>query len=143
MNDREKILAFFALLCLLVFCGAMTPTDAAEPETEGPMLCAFTKSTICDNEDCTSVDLESIGLPAFFRVDLRNKMITGVEPMGGGTAGRRTPVRTSQLLGDNLILQGIELRAWSMLISRKTGKMTLTASDDEEAGVLFGVCTNM
>jgi hypothetical protein len=30
-----------------------------------------------------------------------------------------------------------------MLISKKTGIMTLTASDDDEAFVLFGVCTKL
>jgi hypothetical protein len=33
------------------------------------------------------------------------------------------------------------LRGWTMVISKKTGKMSATASDDDEAFVLFGVCT--
>jgi hypothetical protein len=36
-----------------------------------------------------------------------------------------------------MVLQGIELRGWTMLISEKSGIMTLTASDDDEAFVLF------
>jgi hypothetical protein len=39
-----------------------------------------------------------------------------------------------------IFLQGIELRGWSIVISEQTGKMSLTASGDDEAFVLFGVC---
>ena len=38
------------------------------------------------------------------------------------------------------MLQGIEIRGWSMVITEKTGKLTLTASGDDEAFVLFGAC---
>jgi len=41
-----------------------------------------------------------------------------------------------------LILQGVqEGKAWSMVITDDTDKMTLTAADDQEGFVVFGACT--
>jgi hypothetical protein len=40
-----------------------------------------------------------------------------------------------------LILQGVQNgKAWSMVITEATGKMTLTASDDQAGFVIFGAC---
>jgi hypothetical protein len=41
-----------------------------------------------------------------------------------------------------LILQGIQgSKGWSMVITEATGKMTLTAADDQVGFVVFGACT--
>ena len=54
-----------------------------------------------------------------------------------------TPIKTIQRMMDGtIILQGIELRGWSAVINEQTGKMTVTVSGDDEAFVLFGVCTS-
>jgi hypothetical protein len=143
MNNTGKVITFFTILCLLALFSALSRVDAAETETAAPLLCAFTKSTVCDSEGCAPVDLEALDLPPFFKVDFKDKLITGVEAMGDRTARKKTQIKTIQRMDNNIILQGIELRAWSILISETTGKMTLTASDDEEAGVFFGVCTRM
>lgn len=143
MNNKGKVLTFFIAICLLALCSTPARADAAESETAVPLLCAFTKSTVCDIDGCGPIDLEALDLPPFFKVDFKNKLITGVEAIGGRAARKKTPIKTIQRMDNNIILQGIELRAWSILISEATGKMTLTAADDEEAGVFFGVCTPM
>lgn len=141
MNNAGKIITFFFVIGFIAIFGALAEVNAAEPETAAPLLCAFTKSMVCDSESCVSADLETLDLPPFFRVDFKNKLITDVEALGGRVAQKKTPFQSIVRMDNNIILQGVQLRAWSLLISEKTGKFTLTAADDDEAGVFFGVCT--
>jgi len=143
MNNAGKYTIIGIALCFLALCSVVSQVEAAEPETAAPLLCAFTKSMVCDSDGCASADLEVLDLPPFFKVDFNNKLITDVEALGGRLAKKKTPIAIIVRSDDNIILQGVQLRAWSILISKKTGKFTLTASDDEEAGVFFGACTSL
>ncbi len=142
--EHKRFLLFCWSLAIIFLFIVQSPAQAADLGDTAPLLCAFTLSMDCDGDSgCSTTTLESLDLPPFFRVDFRNKVITDVEALGGRTAQRKTPVQTFQRMGGILFLQGIELRGWSMTISEKTGRMTLTASDDDEAFVLFGNCTGL
>ncbi|MEE8415372.1 MAG: hypothetical protein V3S05_03795, partial [Desulfobacterales bacterium] len=55
---------------------------------------------------------------------------------------RTTKIRNLERLDNRLILQGIQSgRAWSMVINVTTGKVTLSASDEQAGFVIFGACT--
>lgn len=143
MVGKRRFLLLCCISAILVLLIAQIPARAADLEDSAPLLCAFTRSMDCDSEQgCSDTALESLNLPPFFKVDFKDKLITNVEALGGRTAPRRTSIQNLRRMDGVIILQGIELRAWSMLISEKTGKMTLTASDSDEAFVLFGTCRN-
>lgn len=78
-------------------------------------------------------------IPPLFRVDFTNKKVIAA---GQVTEGMRTETKfqSFQRLDGLLVFQGVELRGWSMVISESSGRITLTASGNEEAFVLFGVC---
>jgi hypothetical protein len=110
---------------------------AAGIDGSTPVLCAFTSASECDSTSgCEGTTAESLGLPQFFRIDFRNNVIAGVQ----GGDGKKTSIRNFQRSDGKLMLQGIEIRGWSIVISEQTGKMSLTASGDDEAFVLFGAC---
>jgi hypothetical protein len=51
------------------------------------------------------------------------------------------PIQNSAMNDEQLILQGTDLKfAWSAVVLRKTGKLTLTVADRVGAYVIFGQC---
>ncbi len=144
MRNIPRILALCGIATILVLCITSSKVVAADFDDSTPLICAFTRAADCDSESgCRATTLESLDLPPFFKVDFTNKLITDVEAIGGRIPQKKTPIRTMQHMDGMIVLQGIELRGWSMLISERSGIMTLTASDDDEAFVLFGVCTKL
>jgi hypothetical protein len=144
MYNVPRTVALCGIAALLVLCIASSKAAAADFDDSTPLICAFTRAVDCDSESgCGDTTLETLDLPPFFKVDFKNKLITDVEAIGGRIPQKKTPIKTLQHMDGMIVLQGIELRGWTMLISEKSGIMTLTASDDDEAFVLFGVCTKL
>ena len=144
MHYIPRILILCSIGIMLVLCVASSQAIAADFDDSTPLLCAFTRAVDCDGESgCVDTTVEKLDLPPFFKVDLKNKVITDVAAIGGTTSQRKTAIKTMQFMNNMIVLQGIELRGWTMLISKESGIVTLTASDDDEAFVLFGVCTKL
>jgi hypothetical protein len=144
MHTVPRIVAFCTIAVTLFLCMTSSKAAAADLDDSTPLLCAFTRAVDCDSESgCSDTTLETLDLPPFFKVDFKNNMITDVEAIGGRIPQKKTPIKTLQHMDGMIVLQGIELRGWTMLISEKSGIATLTASDDDEAFVLFGVCTKL
>jgi hypothetical protein len=144
MHNLTRISALCSIALLLSLFIMSSRAVAADFDESTPLICAFTRAVDCDSESgCGDTTLETLDLPPFFKVDFKNKVITDVEAIGVRIPQRKTPIKTQQSMDGTIVLQGIELRGWSMLISEKSGMMTLTASDDDEAFVLFGVCTKL
>jgi hypothetical protein len=79
-------------------------------------------------------------------IDFKAKI---VRPSKGSLIRRTSKIKRVEHIENKLILQGIEDGvenvddglAWSMAISKKTGKVVLSASGDGVAYVVFGTCT--
>jgi hypothetical protein len=126
-----------AAICL---CVAWCQVGAAGLDGSTPIICAFTSAAGCDSgSGCESTTPEALGLPRFFRVDFTNKRIIAAGPVQEGTK-TETKIQNFQRLDGQLVFQGVEVRGWSMVVTENTGRMTLTASGDDEAFVLFGAC---
>ena len=90
-------------------------------------------------------DPDTVGLPRNFFIDFKEKM---VRPSKDSVIRRTSPIKRIEHLENKLVLQGIEEGvenvddglAWSMAISKKTGKVVLSASGDGVAYVIFGTC---
>jgi hypothetical protein len=137
MRTTRRVIELFGITAMVCLCIVPYQAKAADLDGSTPVLCAFTSGAECDSTSgCEGTTAESLGLPQFFRIDFPNNVITGVQ----GGDGRKTSIRDFQRLDGKLMLQGIEIRGWSMVITEKTGKLTLTASGDDEAFVLFGAC---
>ena len=92
------------------------------------------------------VDPDIVGLPRNFFIDIEEKtMLSSMESM----VRRIGRIKHVEHIENKIILQGVEEGVenvddglvWSMAISKKTGKVVLSASGDGVAYVVFGTCT--
>jgi hypothetical protein len=113
-------------------------TVAAAEEFDGsvPMECTALKGHDClpDQKQCNRLKPEG-GKNPVLGIDVANKQV-------------RSPYRTSLLSilhtttnQESLVLQGADLQfAWSALINKATGAMTVSIADRKGAYVVFGQC---
>lgn len=94
------------------------------------------------------VDPDTVGLPRRFFIDIEQKRVL---PSKESMVRRISSIKHAEHIENKLILQGIEEGvenvddglAWSIAISKKTGKFVLSASGDGVAYVVFGTCTEI
>ncbi len=130
MNNRVRRLAFGLGLSFSAVVGA------ADFDGSAPLTCSGVAGYSCDpgKGQCSKVKPES-NLPPFVVIDPGNKTV-------------KTPYRTdllpianSRLNNEQLQLQGTsEKFAWSAIVNRQTGKVTVTIADRVGAYVIFGQC---
>jgi hypothetical protein len=109
---------------------------AADIDGTAPLTCTPSAGHDCTpaNAQCNKLKSETKGV-AEVRIDFANKTV-------------KTPYRTDLLPIQNsasnneqLIIQGTDLKfAWSSIVNRKTGAMTITVADRTGAYVIFGQC---
>jgi hypothetical protein len=118
----------------------MLPSLALGANLDGskPVICAIMETFQCaPGQECLWGSAENIGLPNFFQVNFQEKKILATWEEKEET----TKIDQMERQGEMWIMQGIELRGWTITVSATTGKMVLTAAGDAEAFVLFGACT--
>jgi len=104
-----------------------------------PLLCVPIEITQCDEgERCYRGTAEDVNLPQFIRVNLEEKILSGV----GLAAARTTPINFMARENGRIVLHGGQNgRGWTALISEETGKLSATISDTGTAFIIFGACT--
>ena len=91
------------------------------------------------------VDPDAVGLPRNFFIDFKEKKL---RPSKDSLVRKTSNIYRVEQIENKLILQGIDEGveniddglAWSITISKKTGKVVLSASGDGVAYVVFGTC---
>ena len=129
-----RFIQIISYLSLLFCAGAVV----AESDFDGskPLTCAIIEVLDCGlQERCERVLPESVNLPTFFRIDFEKKQMIGGD--------RTTAIKTLVHEEGNIIMQGTSGsgRAWSLLLSGETGKITAAAADQEYGFIVFGACT--
>ena len=108
---------------------------AADFDGSAPLSCTGLEGYSCEpGKACSKVKPES-NTPPVVTIDPANKTV-------------KTPYRTdllpianSAVNNEQLQFQGTDLKfAWSTIINRNTGKLTLTVADRMGAYVIFGEC---
>jgi len=127
----------FLLSLALVALGSAT-AKAGDFDGSKPLLCAVTEAIECGPLECQRIQLELLNLPSFLHIDFEAKRISGRAPDG---VERSTAIERLSRLDDAVVLQGVEARAWSLLIRHQTGGLTLSASGADAGFVIFGACT--
>jgi hypothetical protein len=92
------------------------------------------------------VDPDAVGLPRNFFIDFKEKIL---RPSKDSLVRKTSKINRVEHIENKLILQGIDEGvenvddglAWSITISKKTGKVVLSASGDGVAYVVFATCT--
>jgi hypothetical protein len=135
MDRTKRIIGAVVLVFMTV-----APTMAGEFDGSRPLIFAAIEIFECSaGGACQRVAAESINLPQFLRINFEEKTISGTR--GGGEV-LTTKILDMEHFDGKLILQGRENgRGWSMVIAEATGKVALTASDNEVGFVAFGACT--
>jgi hypothetical protein len=129
MRVFQSISIVLALSCATV--AAAGDFDGAVPLTctvEQAHDCLPTKNT------CTRVKQESSIAPIFgldfTKKEVRSPYRTAI-----------LPVQTTTTNKDSIVLQGAEsLLAWSALVDKKTGALTVSIADSKGSYVAFGQC---
>jgi hypothetical protein len=91
------------------------------------------------------VDPDAVGLPRNFFIDFKEKIL---RPSKDSLVRKTSKINRVEHIENKLILQGVDEGvenvddglAWSITISKKTGKVVLSASGDGVAYVVFGTC---
>jgi hypothetical protein len=123
--------------CLVLGLGLAFAAVAAAADFDGtaPLACTGLEGYSCESgKACSKVKPES-NTPPVIAIDPANKTV-------------KTPYRTdllpianSALNNEQLQLQGTsEKFAWSAVVKRKTGQVTVTIADRVGAYVIFGQC---
>ena len=129
-----------SMILLLCFSGMPFPARAADFDGSTPVLCAITKMLECQKKSgCEQVLPEEVGLPPFAKIDFQNRVISTTGATEDGKT-RTTEIKSIQRDRGHLILQGFEIRAWSVTIGENIGKMTMAVAGEEDGFVLFGTC---
>lgn len=126
-----RMIAFMLAAAMLI--GA-TQVMAAEGNVR---TCALTRGIQClPDEKCQDWTMAEMGLPAFVRVDLNSKTITSLDK----DIPRSSKIASVERLQGVVVMHGTELRGWSMAVAEDSGVLTLSASGDSEAFIVFGTC---
>ena len=91
------------------------------------------------------VDPDTVGLPRNFFIDFKEKKL---RPSKDSVVRKTSNINRVEHIENKLILQGVDDGvanvddglAWSISISKKSGKVVLSASGDGVAYVVFGTC---
>ncbi len=125
------------LLSLVLLVGSSLSARAGGFDGSSPIYCAFTKILECEGKKgCESVSAEEVSLPPFIRIEFQKNAITAMQ----GEETVTTEIKNLQRQDGNIILQGMQRRAWSLTISEKTGKLTLAVAGEDDGFVAFGNC---
>ena len=141
-NRKELGMNKIKLLSLALLCIIVTPLSIMADDFDGskPLLCAAIETFECGpGIECQQGTAQSINLPQFLKIEFKEKEISGTRESGEVLT---TKIENMERSEGKLVLQGTENnKGWSMLINEVTGKMTITASDDQVGFVVFGACT--
>ena len=139
-----RILKLFLLICLFIM-----PSSTFGGDFDGSKPLSGTVHKIMEinpHRVKNDVNPDTVGLPRNFLIDFKEKK---VRPTKDSLIRRTSQIKRVEHIENKLILQGVEEGvenvddglAWSMAISKKSGKVVLSASGDGVAYVIFGTCT--
>ena len=139
-----KTMKLFLLVCLFII---PPPAVAGDFDGSKPLSGSVSKILeITPSRIKNDVDPDTVGLPRKFLIDFKEKK---VRPSKDSLIRRTSQIQRIDHLENKLVLQGIEEGvegvddglAWSMAISKRSGRVVLSAAGDGVAYVVFGTCT--
>lgn len=128
------------LLVVLISFGAIGAASADDISGLSRFVCAPAQVTVCDETGaCVSVLPWEVNVPRFLVFDLKKKRIGTTEASG---ENRVTPIQSIVEAEDAIYLQGVEGgRAFSFVINRSNGLMSVAVAREYLTVTGFGACT--
>ena len=128
----------------LVLLALAVPSAAAADDLTGQQefLCTAVHVSVCDDDgECTSDQPWNLNIPQFIEVNLRDKKLSTTKASG---ENRSTPIKNLERADGLIAVQGFEMgRAFSFLITEKTGMLVASVAREGKAVAVFGACTPM
>ena len=148
---EEKIVSPRKISLLLQCCVFILPVVSFAGDIDGAKALFGTVEKILEINRFKindNVDPDTVSLPRKFVIDFDTRTI---RPSKDSLIRKISKIRHIAHIENKLILQGVEEGvenvedglAWSMAISKKTGKAVLSASGDGVAYVVFGTCAEL
>ncbi len=134
---RNKIIIFLALFSVWLIA---QPAFAGDFDGTKPLICAVIQVLECpEGGECEWKSAQDINVPQFIKINFDEKVISGTVTKGQVKSAK---YENMVFTDGRLILQGIQNgRAWSLVIKDETGRMNVSAVDDQVAFIIFGACT--
>ena len=134
---------------MFLFCLFIIPYSAFAGDFDGSKPLSGSVDKILEiypSRISNDADPDTVGLPQNFLINFEKRI---VRPSKDSLIRRTSKIKRVEHIENKLILQGVEDGvenvddglAWSMAISKKSGKVVLSASGDGVAYVVFGACT--
>ena len=134
---------------VFLLCFVIIPFNAFAGDFDGSKLLSGSIDKVLEiypSRIRDDADPDTVGLPRNFFIDFKQKLL---RPSKDSVIRKMSKIKRVEQLENKLVLQGIEGGvdnvddglAWSIAISKKTGKVVLAASGDGVAYVVFGTCT--
>jgi hypothetical protein len=129
MNDKR-----IGWVVAVLLAAAGQSVNAEDFDGSKPMICATVEANACAADAaCERGTPHSLGAPAFLRVNVAKKEVSGPQ--------RTTPIKDIEKTDDQLLLMGTELGfGWTIAVERATGAMSSTMVNRDGAFALFGTC---
>jgi hypothetical protein len=129
MTRLRRTALVAALLC------STTAVFGADFDGSRRLICTTVDAHACDpGEVCLRGLPDDIGAPRFMCVDFAEKTIAGPK--------RTTPIRYIDTSADQVLMQGTELGyAWTVVVDKLDGSMSMTLVNRDDTFVVFGYCT--
>jgi hypothetical protein len=135
------------IICFIVFF----PSLSSAGDFDGSKLVVGSVEKVIEINQFTvndDVDPDIVGLPRRFFIDIEQKRVL---PSKESMVRRISRIKNVEHIENKVFLQGVDEGvesvddglAWSIAISKKTGKVVLSASGDGKAYVVFGSCTEL
>ena len=134
---------------VFLLCFVIIPFNAFAGDFDGSKLLSGSIDKVLEiypSRIRDDADPDTVGLPRNFFIDFKQKLL---RPSKDSVIRKMSKIKRVEHLENKLVLQGIEGGvdnvddglAWSIAISKKTGKVVLSASGDGVAYAVFGTCT--
>lgn len=138
MSKRVLTLCGLALALLV----AVTPTAVADDLTgSSRFLCSVVTVGRCDVDGCMDDTPDGTLVPQFVIIDLGAKLLSTTPASG---QNRSTPIESLRREKGLVVLQGLENgRAFSFVISEKTGSASVAIAREELVLAVSAMCTPM
>ena len=137
-SDRRPRLG--ATIALVLVSAA--PLAADDLTGADRFLCTAAQVTACyDDGECLTLPPWELNVPQFIEVDLEARTLSTTKASG---QNRSTPIANLEREKGQIVLQGYENgRAFSFLITEKTGMASIAVAREGLGVSIFGACTPM
>jgi hypothetical protein len=135
----------------IVFCLVFIPSICFAADFDGSKLLVGSVEKVIEinqTKVLDNVDPDRVGLPRRFFIDIEKKIVL---PSKDSLVRRISKINHVEHIENKVVLQGVDegvenvddSLAWSIVISKKSGKVVLSAAGSGVAYVVFGSCTEL